>query len=180
MQRVGCFMISIIFIFCSLTSWKSFLWLILPRQYMLPSIFWSSTVLLRFGHGWGISVQDLSNWEFRFHLAFPNSGSFFPPPAAAAFFCPCSLCWELPLHVCHGQASVCRGWKPHRWRNRPEHGAGNGRVSDRPLRHIHDIDVWQLRRIIIIIRLFFFFFKCYSGPLYWYTLSVWEWVSLSL
>lgn len=58
---------------------------------------------------------------------------FFEPVVslvAAAHFCTSSLCWELPLHVCHGQASVCWGWKSAGWWDRLKHGAGNGWVSD--------------------------------------------------
>ena len=51
------------------------------------------------------------------------------PPAAAPHVCISSVCRELPLNVRNGQAGVCWGRKPRGWRNRPKHGAGNGRVS---------------------------------------------------
>lgn len=50
-------------------------------------------------------------------------------PVATAGVCTSSVYRELPLHVCHGQASVCWGWKSPGRRNRLKHGAGNGRVS---------------------------------------------------
>lgn len=113
---------------------------------MLPSIFWFSTVHLHFGHGWVHFFKIISNPDI--HISNVGSAATTlvpalkpcPPPAAAACVCTRSVCRELPLHVCHGQASVCWGWKSPGRRNRLKHGAGNGRVSNP--QNIVNIDIF--------------------------------------
>lgn len=181
MQLVWCFTISITFIFCSLTNWKSVYVLSVSGNICCHKSFG----FLQFFH-----VLDMGEWihsttfqteSFDCIEPFFNSGSF-SPPAAAAFLRPCSLCWELPLHVCHGQASVCWGRKPHRWRNRPQHGAGNGRVCEPSnifillkqkkyiimLVHVvHVCSCWmqKTKTTFSLCVLLVYFFYCYSGPL---------------
>lgn len=106
MQLVGFFFYDCIsFIFCSLIE-------NLSHGLSFPGNIWchKSFDLLQFfyvldmGEGIHFTIFEIENLDC---IEFSLTLVPFSLPAAAAFFCPCSLCWELPLHVCDGQASVC-------------------------------------------------------------------------
>lgn len=114
---------------------------------MLLSISWFSTVRLHCGHGSVCLMKILSNPNIMWFLDTPLLSDTKPlvAPLAAACVCTSSVCGELPLHVCHGQASVCWRWKSPGWRNRLKHGAGNGRVSN-----LHPVlmgQIWNINNI---------------------------------